>query len=307
LFPTVEATYQVKVTDDSVTVNVSGDLLQAVPSSIANNTADPFGTLPILTVHVPEQNSSRLSSSLQVALNQKNPNAYPSHVSLDATSNGTQYHFSLSFNVQGISTTRGDVETIDLSWRSFVFDQDFKLGNFSINSVLSSYLGSSIAYYAQLPALTGPPNNIRRTWYLNSKQILKDAVPPSIQSLELLNFTSLNKPLQDWTVSPKIASQSTIYTLDAGFNLTNIERITEPEGATNFARNAIYTMSATFEVPWNGVASNDTVIIEQRVSWSSLLMIGLVAATVAVLALSIVGERLIQGRQKVTAARRQKK
>ena len=113
--------------------------------------------------------------------------------------------------------------------------------------------------------------------------------------------------MQDWTVSPKIASQSTIYTLDAGFNLTNIERITEPEGATNFARNAIYTMSATFEVPWNGVASNDTVIIEQRVSWSSLLMIGLVAATVAVLVLSIVGERLIQGRQKVTAARRQKK
>src|SRR5438445_10342403 len=158
---------------------------------------------------------------------------------------------------------------MEMSWRWFVFDQDFKLGNFSINSVLSSYLGSSIAYYAQLPALTGPPNNIRRTWYLNSKQILKDAVPPSIQSLELLNFTSLNKPLQDWTVSPKLASQSTIYTLDAGINLTNIERSTEPEGATNFARNAIYTMSATFEVTWHGGPANDTGRIEQRVTWST--------------------------------------
>jgi hypothetical protein len=297
----------VKVTDNNVTVKVSGDLRQAVPSSIANNTADPFGTLPIFAVHVLEQNSSRLSSSLQIALSQKNPKAYPSQVLLDATSNGTQYHYNLSFNVQGISAIRGDVETIDLSWRSFVFEQDFKLGNVSINSVLSAYLGSSIAYYAQLPTLTGPPNNIRRTWYLNNLQILNNAVPLSTQNLELLNFTSLNKPLQNWTISPKITSQSTVYTLDAGFNLTNIERINEPEGATNFARNAIYTMSATFEVPWNAVASNDTVIIEQPGSWSSWVMIGLVAGTVAVLVLSIVGERLVQSRQTVTAGRRQKK
>src|SRR5215831_1376084 len=161
------ADYSITVSGNGSHVSIVGDLLQAVPSSAANNTAEPFDRLPVFTYHFSGDNASLFSNNLTSALRQRSTGALAEKVTLDTTSNGTNYHYGLSYDVSGISASQNDLDKIDLSWRSFALGGDFKQNGTSLNALVPAYLLSSLSLYSQLPASSPPPNIITRQWYFN--------------------------------------------------------------------------------------------------------------------------------------------
>ena len=299
--------YNVKVTYGIIPVRISGDLVQAVPNSSANNTADSFALLPTFAVRLQGDNASQLTSYLNNALRIRSTNAVASQVTLDSNSNGTVYHYNLSFSVAGVLVAHSDVDTVDLSWRSFAVGDDLKAGNASLNNVLPTYLLNRITLFAQLPQQTAPPNVIQRFWYWNNKTIRAAAVAPTVQNLVMFNFTGLSNPLQSWTIIPSIDRGIVQYRTETGFNLTFIERAIEPEGNTNFARDVVYKLGATVDVPWNALASNDTITLDGSGNWSALLMIALITSSVGLFMIIAFFERRLQTPQKTISGRRLKK
>ena len=166
---TASADYTIQVTSTTIPVHISGALLQALPNPPAVNSSSPFGQLPVFKIHIEGGNSSILSSFLNKALKEKSPAASATQVTLDGSSNGTIYRYDLGFNVLGSSSEKGDAEIFDLAWRSFSIGDDIKAGNFSINTLVTSYLESKIVLFAQLQPTSPPPLQRVRRWYLNAQ------------------------------------------------------------------------------------------------------------------------------------------
>lgn len=302
----VHADYNIKVTDNTAQVNINGDLLQAVPNVSANNTAESFDSIPVFAFHFAGDNSSLLSNHLDVALRQLSPSASGKDVTFDSSSNGTNYHYKLSFTVGGVFAKQGDLNTVDLSWRSFVIGDDFKQNNMSLNAVVPSYLQKGVALYAALPASSGPPNVVTRQWYWNKRILQRGNVVPTIQNLLMLNYSSLAKPLQSWDANPTNPGHAVRYQTTTGFNLTQIETFKEPEGNTNIAKDIIYTITATVDLPWNSIVSSDNVMIESVTALSTFLMIILVISTVATFAVTVFLQRHFKPSQREQRTRRLK-
>jgi len=307
LATTSHADYNVKILRNSAQVSIAGDLLQGVPSSSANNTAEPFGTIPVFFFHFTGENASLFSNNLTLALRQRNTGASAEQVTLDSSSNGTNYHYLLNFNVDGIFSGQSDVDTIDMSWKSFAIAGDFKQNGTSLNAVLPAYLLSSLNLYAQLPANSGQPRQIARQWYWNRFILQRGIVVSTMQDQLMFNYTGLNAPLQSWTATPDTASHTVRYRMMTGFNLTYIETFFDPEGNANFARDIIYKITATVDLPWNSVVTNNSVMVESPTALGPFVMLSIIISTIVILALVVLAERRFTMLQTVQRGKKTKR
>lgn len=231
---------------------------------------------------------------LEQALRAKSHNALPTNVVLDANSSGTSYHYGLSFNVEGATATRGEVQIIDLAWRSFVITDDVRIGNFSINTLVPRYLGDRIHAFAQLEESSPPPLQRVRRWYLDGHLIDRAQVTPLTQSRGLFNFTSLATPLQHWTVTPDIDGQRFLYQANIAFNLTLHEQFTEAGEVGNLLWNAVCKLKVTVEAPWGSVASDNALTLEAKISWSTWIMLGSIIVSAGLLSGAFLLERKLR-------------
>ena len=291
----VAADYKLTLADNGVRVQITGDLLQAVPFPPVVNRSFTFGSIPQFAVHIAGTNATSLSDELNSALHVKSSSASASEVTLDASSNGTIYHYSLAFLVRGITSSHGDVETVDLSWRSFALTNDVKAGNYTLNLVLPTYLGQRISQVAKLPPSTGPPLPHTRRWYLNGQLIDNEQVVSKTANVEMFNFSSLAEPLEQWTTTPDFQSPAVRYEASAGFNLTYHDQVTEIDQIANFISNAVHKVKAEVDVPWDSSVAGDTLNV-RSFSWSTLVMTLSIVTPVGVVIATVFFERRV-GRQ----------
>jgi len=284
--------YVIKVSTGTASVNLSGDLVQAVPNSAANNTADPFQSFPPIRFHLENQNASILSPLVDSAIRKLSPGATTKGVTMDAKSNSTRIHYDLTFQINGLGSAHGIAEFTDLAWRSFVIQDDFKVNNQTVNGALADYLGKIISFYARAPEATAPPLVQRRTWYWNDQRIEQNEVVPTITGVMLLNFTGLSKPLETWTATIDPQHMLYKYRASTGFNLTRINAVIEPEGTTNLAQNVVHKVDATIEVPWEATPSGNGVITDN--GWGASLMLTIIVSSGLILAGSFVFERRLR-------------
>jgi len=303
---TASADYTIQVTSTTIPVHISGALLQALPNPPAVNSSSPFGQLPVFKIHIEGGNSSILSSLLNKALNEKSPAASATQVTLDGSSNGTIYHYDLGFNVVGSSSEKGDAEIFDLAWRSFSIRDDIKAGNFSVNTLVNSYLENRILLFAQLQPTSPPPLQRVRRWYLNDHLIDRSEVGGLTDNLTLFNFASLSTPLTAWIASYDIGNSRFLYKADTGFNLTFHEQFNEGGDIGNLLWNAVYKLKAVIEAPWGSVASNNSLILESKNNWSTWVMMGLIITSSGLLAGTFLFERRARGPQKSPKSRKAK-
>lgn len=283
------ADYIVNVSNDAVAVTISGDVMQGVPNSSANYTADIFTKFPVFQV----QNSSVVATYLETAVRKLTPVASVSQIFFAASSNGTVVHYDLKFDIEGVSRDQGTAKWVDLTWRSFQIAEDFKIGNVTVNGAVPDYLGSQIAALAKLSASTGPPLVERRFWYLNGGFLPPDLVATTASTLLLLNFTTLSKPLEAWAATPDFAHQSFHYQMNTGFNLTQITQVSEPE-ITNFARDVVYKVKAVIDSPWGTTESGNSVVFEGSGSLAMWIMIGSVSCLVVLAMAAFFFERRLR-------------
>lgn len=285
------ADYNVTVSNGGVTVHIHGDLLQAVNNPPLVNGSTAFGSIPVFRFRLEGGNSSAFSGALNNALREKSPAVSIDQVTLDTNSNGTNLHYDLSLKVLDDLNGRGDANTVNLGWRSFVIAGDLTVGNTSFNTIVPKYLESGISRYVQLsPSQQLPIKEVRRWWW-NGQNVNREQVQPLIQNALLFNFTSLSAPLQTWNISPDFGSRILRYQSTTGFNLTFTNQITEVGEVGTLYTNAIYRMKATVEAPWGTTASGDTLVLESQVPWGVWLMLTLIIVSAGFLVGTIILER----------------
>jgi len=216
---------------------------------------------------------------------------------LNCDSNGTEYHYSLSFDVAGIATNTAGSNVVDLSWRSFLIGQDFKVGNNTINAMLKDYLESRIVSLTQLPASeTSPLPRVRR-WYWNNQLRRPQEIGPLTSAALMFDFSSLNISLTSWSRPPAVPGSNSIQLqATTGFNLTFTEQITEVETIATFYTNAVYKLTTTINAPWGAVASRDSLNLES--GWGVWLMVGVIVSSGGLFAGAFIFERRLQSKPR---------
>jgi len=299
----VAADYNVNVSNGGVTVKISGDLLQGVPNPPLINSSDPFGQIPVFNLHLEGMNASSgtpLATFLNAALREKTPAASTDQIVFDANSNGTNYHYSLKFDVTGISTSRADTRRFDLSWKSFTVSDDLKTAGYNVNTVLQTYLQSRILQLAQLSS--SPPRSPithELAWWWNGRKVDRQSIGALASDTSMLNFTSLTSPVENWKIINDLDHAAIHYEARAGFNLTFADRITEVGEVGTFWTNAIYYLKTTIDAPWDSVASGDILIIGSSTPWSTWLMLATIIISVVAFAAITFLERRFRGRPRV--------
>jgi hypothetical protein len=300
------ADYNVRI-GDQVTVQIHGDLLQAVNNPPLVNSSTGFGSLPIFTLHLEGYNAKNVSDALNAALKEKNPSVSATQVLLDSNSNGTNLHYDLNFNVVSVSTARGDVSAVNLAWRSFVIGNDLRIGNTSLNVVVPKYLQSGISHYVQLAPSVQVPTPQTRRWWWNGHNVEREKIGSLTQNALLFNFSSLNTPLQTWKISPDIHSRLLRYQSSSGFNLTFTNQISEVGEVATLYTNAVYNLRTVIEAPWGAVPSGDTLILESSAPWNIWLMLAVIIASTGLLASVVILERRLQRMPLTTRSRKSKR
>jgi hypothetical protein len=289
--------YTLSVSGKGVAVQISGDLLQGVPDPPAINSSDPFGNIPIFKLHLDNANASSFTTVLNAALREKTSTPSLDHVVLDASSNGTFYHYNLGFDVNGISADHGDTIVVDLSWRSFVMRDDFKIGDYSVNAIVLTYLEGKILQLAQMTStpLNTPGIQHSLRWWWNGRIADRHQVGALSAAASMFNFTSLGLPLDKWRTTADSGREVMTYQTTSGFNLTFADQISEIGETATFWTNAVYNLKATITAPWGTVAAGDTLIFDTQTPWSIWLMLTAIAATVGLVVGSDLFERHLRG------------
>lgn len=269
IFPSASAEYSILLTENGVSVTLSADFAQGVPNKYSNVTRT-FTNIPVFAFRLEGDNSSLISGPLNEAIRARAPSATATQVQFAASSNGTWMHYDLKFNVGGSTTIDQGVAKTDLAWRSLVIVTDVVVASYSINRLLPTYVGSEVIGLTE--ELSGVPIQQTRSWYFNGRFRSGLQIVATVPSMTLFNFTSLARPLEDWSSTRDLDRVTTTWRQLTGFNLTFIGRLEDPEAVLVFARTAIYNVETVIEAPGFAQASGDLIISESVGSYGALLM-----------------------------------
>lgn len=286
--PQASAEYSISLREDGISVVITADFAQGVPN-ISSNVTRIFTEIPAFTIRLEGNNASLIAEPLNEAVKTKTPAATASQVEISASSNGTWMHYDLRFKVQNSFTNQQDVFKSDLAWRSLVIPTDIVVASYSINRLLPTYLGDEVIGLTQ----EGPfPIQQQRSWYLNGDFRSSSQIISSVPSLILFNFTSLSRPLEEWTATRDIGRAISTWRASTGFNLTFIGRLVDPEAILVFARTAIYNLETVIEAPGLAKASGDLILFETVNSYAPQYMV----ATILALGTLLIGTTVVERR-----------
>lgn len=199
--------------------------------------------------------------------------------------------YQLDFLVNGALAVQGTTARVDLSWRSFAIAEDVRVDDVSVNTILETYLSERISVLAERRS-TRVPVITEYLWYLNDRPISPSQIASTLRHLLIFNFTSLDLPLEKWTVTRSFLDQNIRLQTRTGFNLTFIGRFFEPEGTTvAFSNNAVYQVETVIDAPWEASFSGNELIIPRNPVLETQLMVVIIGTSLAVLFATVIFER----------------
>ena len=294
-----KADYVAKISRENVTVQISGDLLQAAPTSIVNATTAGFGTFPSFQGNLVGQNVTFLSQLLSDAIKIKASEAVVAETSFNVLSNMSSLHYDLNFSIAGVSSEKNGVERVNMAWRSFTIGDDFSVGSASINRLFPNYLSQNLVRLAQTSP--NPLLQERIQLFVNNRLHSNNQASSQARNLLLFNFSSLALPLQSWqqTTGP---SSTILLQATTGFNVTLSDSFTESGETGTAITNAVYNVNARIETPAYSIISNDQIAFETSGAAGNYeLMIGIMLTTFILLVATFMVERRLQGRKRYPA------
>ncbi|HKM78124.1 MAG TPA: hypothetical protein VJZ03_03535, partial [Candidatus Bathyarchaeia archaeon] len=141
---TITSLFIVPVHAAGVTISVqNGQFQMKMILSLNQN----MTTLPTTTLSLDASQDSSLHSAFANALQQADPSAQLSSLTLQITSTNDWLNVTATMVVSGVSTVNGDVAAFNSTWKSFDVATDLSARNLSYNTVGSVYLRPVVDYY----------------------------------------------------------------------------------------------------------------------------------------------------------------
>ena len=260
-------------------------------------------------------NLSAFSSALQNAIMERVSSARISNLSVRISSNSPDItctescapqwlNATAQFQVHEPTQTRMGIIRYDLSWKGVRMDEDLRVGNASFNTLGQTYLLKALTPFVNFPSTS---TDLMRV-VVNNLGVLRDTYQGVTSPIVLFDMSSLQTPIEEWSVSQDFASQLDIRTSPqvGGFSTSAVESITEPGETIHIAYVSGATVHAKISAPMNTVTQGDVLLVDLSGGFYDQILSGIILATLATLLVVLVFERQVIGGPKWTTRPKRK-
>ncbi|MGO9643459.1 MAG: hypothetical protein ACLPY5_01790 [Candidatus Bathyarchaeia archaeon] len=297
---TITSLFIVPVHAAGVTISVqNGQFQMKMILSLNQN----MTTLPTTTLSLDASQDSSLHSAFANALQQADPSAQLSNLTLQIISTNDWLNVTATMVVSGVSTVNGDVATFNSTWKSFDVATDLSARNLSYNTVGSVYLRPVVDYYVNASNYELKPNATITavTFFSNETSVPGYRLADQVGNFTLFDFSPLNVPLEQWNKTYNIQNDTTTwrYTPPQALAVS----LSGTRGLNNtFQIFANYGYDAEMVLPGVGQGSGNTLLVGVGSGHREEVMI---AAVIGFIALAVGVQILFQSKKrKVILGRR---
>jgi len=205
---TISSLLIVPVHATGVTISVqNGQLQMKMILSLNQN----MTTLPTRTLSLNASQDSSLHSAFANALQQADPSAQLSSLTLQITSTSDWLNVTATMGISGVTTLNGDMATFNSTWKSFDVATDLSAQNLSYNAVGSVYLRPVVEYYVNASKYELKPNAVITavTFFSNETSVPGYRLANQVGNFTLFDFLPLNVPLEQWNKTYNIQNNTT--------------------------------------------------------------------------------------------------
>lgn len=242
-----------------------------------------------------------LSIAFTEAFRKANPAASISDLALTVNSTKAWLNLTATMGISGVYETRGDTSAVSTTWKAFNTSADLRTGNLSYNAVGRKYLRPVIDFYVNASKFENRPNATIKavTFFVNGTQsVAGDVAANQVGNATVLDFRSLDVPLEQWTRTYELANNTTTwrYTpmapLAASVQATRLNRTIEI--FSDFSYNAEVTVAGLAR------AAGNTLLIDVGTGQKEWVMAGIVFLAIA---LALVTQLMFRARKKAAMAK----
>lgn len=251
-------------------VQLQGDAFRVTwrMNAIQNLTALPDAATvfpPNLNYSLSGADLSQFSSAIQINLQQRNSGMTVSDVSLRLSSDSINttcfscfqtLNATASFLVLEPAPTRFGVAQYDMSWMALRLNDDLVVANTPFNRLGQDYLLNAIQPFVNFT----PTSDRTQLMKVNGQTILKIGYQPIVSAIVLFDMSALTTPLEDWSHSISLDSQTWTSPENGGFSFTSTQHFLSENSQIVYLEGA--TVSAQFSAPMNAVARGNTLVVD---------------------------------------------
>ncbi len=240
-------------------------------------------TLPTTTLSLDASQDSSLRSAFANALQQADPSAQLSGLTLQITSTNDWLNVTATMGVSGVSTLNGDVASFNSTWKSFDVATDLSAQNLSYNTVGRVYFRPAVEYYVNASDYELKPNATITavTFFANETSVPGYRLADQVGNFTLFDFSPLNVPLEQWNRTYNIPNDTT------SWRYTPAEALAVSVSGTRGLNNtfqifANYGYNAEIVLPGLGQGSGNTLLVDVGSGHREEVMVGAVIFFIAV-------------------------
>jgi hypothetical protein len=242
--------------------------------------------LPTQTSTLTLSQDPPMSTSFTQAFAKLDPAAILSDGSMKIDSSKTWLNLTLTLNVTGVTNQRGDVATVNMTWKSFQVTADLRDGNLSYNAIGNIYLRPVVDFYANATKFENTPNATIKAvnFFVNgTESVGGDTAGNTVGNFTLLDFRPLTLPLDQWTRTYNLENNTTNWRFIpvTTFNAS----VTAQQHNQSVDLFSDYTYDAEVTVPGVARASANILLIDVGSGGKEWVMAGIVVLALALMIL----------------------
>ncbi len=254
-------------------------------------------------------NSAELApftSSLQTSMRQRVPSVTVSQPSVHIASNNATtkcspicprqwFNLTMNFQVQEDAPRTNNVARYDMSWKSVQINDSLTAGGFEFNQVGEKYLVPGYAPIINTRSVGGRTVTVTFGTVTVTNTTYHDAA----KNIVLLDMSRIRIPIENWTMTRDFNAQRNIWTSprSGGFLTFADFRISEGGTTTDFLYPAEARITAQISAPMNTFTNGDTLYLDMTNGFWEKVAFSIIAATIGLLAVTLVLERRISSTQ----------
>ncbi len=278
----------------SVTITVQKEQTQ-VHSIFALTLNQNMTQLPIQTSTLNQGTDQQLASAFAEAVKKSNASATPEELAMNIVSSNQSLAITATMNVSGVSERRGDILTVDMSWKSLNVSADLRAGNLSYNTIGRRYFRPIVQFYANASRFVGRPNATITgvSFIINRTSVGPETAENYVGNFTIFDFTELGSPLDNWVRTYSLSNDTTTWRLTPLQRLDFLMAIQRQNRTMEYS--ATYAYDAEITVFGLARAQGNILIVETGTGGQEWAMLGILVIAIV---LAITAQLLFRARRK---------
>jgi|SRR5919108_4613383 hypothetical protein len=287
--PTAGAGYDIQLQGDTFRITWTINAIQNLTTYPIPTTVYPSN----LNVSLAGDDLTQFSSVLQTSLDKKNPTITVSEATLSLSSNSINttcvtclqwLNATASFQIHEPVQIHGGIARYDMSWVPLLLDKDLNTSGVGYNRLGQDYLVTAILPFTQFT----PTSDRSLRMLLNGEPIVRIGYEPFIDGIVLFDMSAIRSPLEDWSHSIDLKSQSQtwISPQNGGFRFSATEHIVSENADLVYVAEAQVSTKLTTSL--NTVAKGNTLFADFTGGFWDQVSLGIILVSLGVLATTVV-------------------